>query len=130
MKKRNFVDMPLNDWIDKTLLKSIAGGIILGIVAAGVRSHRERDGFKPFVGRLLVGGGMGGFFSYMLSDTELNKIVYGLIMFAVGFGGSEIGAIIFSSSKKVASEHTGIDLTGDEPQNRNDEHSPTDQPAS
>lgn len=123
--------MPLNDWIDKALVKTIAGGVILGLVAGGIRSHRERDGFKPFVGRLLVGGSMGGIFSYMLSDTELNKIVYGLIMFAVGFGGSEIGALIFSSSKKVAGEQLGVDLSENEQTNTDQNgNTPDDKPTS
>lgn len=130
--------MSLFDWLDKNLFTKIMGAIIIGLAAASTRAMREKDGPKKFLARLVSGVLVGGVVGFMLSETEVSRIPYGMIMWCCGWFGGELGALFASGGKKTLEGTTGMELDEEEAKekakeedtNTPHEPNPTDKPVS
>lgn len=97
------------DWIDKHLAQVVTGGIIIGLLASANRAFKEKDSPKAFLIRLLGGGSMAGFVSYLMSDIDMPKIIFGLIVWFVGWSSAEVGALLARTGKEKLEDTIGVE---------------------
>lgn len=108
------------DWVDKKIVQYLFGGALIGIGSAFVRGRNDRDKPKAFLWRLIVGALMASFTSYLISDIDMGRAVYGIIVWFAGWFGAEAGSLLALGGKKAGQ---GIKIIPeDEPKKEDDEH--------